>query len=70
MQSPQPGSKDRRIPGGLLTSQLSLVDELQAKEILPQAVSDLPEEDSRMRPLTSVFAQALEFTPTCVYLHT
>lgn len=39
---------------GLLTSQLSLVDELQAREILSQAVSGLPEEDARMCPWTSV----------------
>lgn len=46
-------------PWGLLTSQLSLVDELQAREILSQAANGLPEEDAIMCPLTSV----------CVLMH-
>lgn len=51
-----PLSGEARTGGSLrlVICQLSLVDDLQAREILSQPVTDLPEEDARIRPLTSV----------------
>lgn len=51
-----PLSREAKTGGSLgpADQQLSLVDELQAREILSQAVSGLPEEDARMCPWTSV----------------